>query len=55
MTHEDINRIPPKEYYFGNKKGIKVPYDENTDAVIISETLLKYLLSLIPKAERDAE
>ena len=48
MTNEQINNLEKRPYTFGDKKGIEVSYDEETNAVVIPEALFRYILSQIP-------
>ena len=48
MTHEEINSLKTRGYTFGNNKGVQVQYDAETDAVVMPETIFRYILKQIP-------
>lgn len=48
MTNEQINNLEKRPYTFGNKKGIEVSYDAESNAVVIPEALFRHILSQIP-------
>lgn len=48
MTNEMLNNLEKRGYVFGNHKGIEVPYDAETDSIVMKEYAFKWLLRQIP-------
>ena len=52
MTNEELNCLEKRGYAFGENKAIEVPYDKNTDAIVMKECAFIWLLEQIPSGEK---